>query len=683
MSFYNIYDQGMARVATAKFDVSLGNPQENARQIIQATMQAASEGACLVAFPELSVTGCTVGDLVKQEVLLKQTARALATIANDLADLPVVVVVGAPLRAKGQIYNCAVTIGKGELLCVRAKEYLPRADGSGQARLFSSDLNQVTSSFDYLDGEDQWVDSANSTVAITDVPGLSVAAVVGADGFASYSVADQACTGGGATVLVNIDAHIATVGRQRQLHSDLQAVSARNHCAYLYVNAGAGESSNDSTFDGFAAIYEDGKLLAQSERFVDGTVITYADIDVAGLVYARSEDGVFTSSINAQLPDLDWYRSLVHLALDTESDLGLRRPLERFPFVTSEPGHLEDDCLEAFQIQVQALVRRMRSIGNPNLILGVSGGLDSTHALLVCVQAMDLLGRPRTDIKTYTLPGFATTLHTKTNAQLLCESLGVSFAEIDIRPAATQMLRDLKHPAAEGKPVYDVTFENVQAGLRADYLFRLANHEGGLVVGTGDLSELALGWCTYGVGDHMSHYAVNAGIPKTMMQHLIRWVVKEDLYGPQTGQVLTSILNTEVTPELIPTQPGEEPQSTAASVGPYELHDFTVHYLLRRGFGPRKIAFLQMHAWGDKDKGTWPAGYPAEKQMEFDLPTILKWLRGFYWRFFAGQFKRTCVPNGPKVMDAGALSPRGAWMMPSDACAQAWISEIDQLQAEL
>ena len=355
----------------------------------------------------------------------------------------------------------------------------------------------------------------------------------------------------------------------------------------------------------------------------------------------------------------------------------MEREVDRFPFVPDDPNQLEQDCYEAYNIQVAGLAKRLSAIGQPKIVIGVSGGLDSTHALIVAARAMDLLGRPRTDILGYTLPGFATSARTKTNAIALCESLGVSFKEIDITPAARQMLADIDHPYADGHDDYDVTFENVQAGLRTDYLFRLANHLGGIVLGTGDLSELALGWCTYGVGDQMSHYAVNTGVPKTMIQHLIRWVVSSGQFSPEVGEILLSILGTEISPELVPAKPGQKMQSTQDKIGPYNLQDFNLYYVLRRGARPSKIAFLAEHAWSDASRGDWPAGYPEEDKVSYSLDEIVKWERLFIRRYFTQQFKRSALPNGPKVMAGGSLSPRGDWRMPSDASAEAWLRELD------
>jgi NAD+ synthase (glutamine-hydrolysing) len=358
-------------------------------------------------------------------------------------------------------------------------------------------------------------------------------------------------------------------------------------------------------------------------------------------------------------------------------DIGLRRHVDRFPFVPDDVERLAQDCYEAYSIQVAGLVQRTQAIGQPKAVIGVSGGLDSTHALIVAAKAMDRLERPRSDVLAFTMPGFATGDTSRSLATRLSKALGVTFEEIDIKPAAEQLLKDLDHPAAVGEAAYDVTYENVQAGLRYDYLFRLANQRGGIVVGTGDLSELALGWCTYGVGDQMSHYNVNAGVPKTLIQHLIRWVIDSGQFDAEVNEILGEVLDQEITPELIPTVEGRKAQSTEDSVGPYALQDFTLYHVLRRGYRPSKIAFLAWHAWHDVDAGEWPPGYPPESRPAYDVGSIRHWLEVFCRRFFASQFKRSALPNGPKVSAGGTMSPRGDWRMPSDAAATAWLAEID------
>jgi len=345
--------------------------------------------------------------------------------------------------------------------------------------------------------------------------------------------------------------------------------------------------------------------------------------------------------------------------------------------VPDDPARLDEDCYEAFNIQVSGLAKRLESAGIERVCIGVSGGLDSTHALIVAARAFDLLGRDRKDILGFTMPGFATGEHTKGNALALMEHLGVTGEEIDIRPLAIEMLSSLGHPFASGEPVYDVTFENVQAGLRTDLLFRAANQRGGLVLGTGNMSEIALGWATYGVGDQMSHYNVNAAVPKTLIQHLMRWVIGHDLFGKTVNATLQSILDTKISPELVPQADEGVLQSTEDKIGPYELHDFSIFYLTRFGLKPSKIAFLAHQAWQDTAKGSWPPGLPESQRRAYGLATIRKWLEVFLYRFLTiSQFKRSAMPNGPKVTTGGSLSPRGDWRAPSDGNARLWIDEL-------
>jgi NAD+ synthase (glutamine-hydrolysing) len=391
----------------------------------------------------------------------------------------------------------------------------------------------------------------------------------------------------------------------------------------------------------------------------------------------RLRMGTFDDNRRHHAARTDAFRQVSFRLDPPGGDLGLRRALERFPFVPADPARLEQDCYEAYSIQVAGLEQRLRAIGQPKVVIGVSGGLDSTHALIVAAKAMDREGRPRSDILAFTLPGFATGERTKGNAIRLSKALGVTFAEIDITETARLMLKELGHPFSHGEPVYDITFENVQAGLRTDYLFRAANQRGGIVLGTGDLSELALGWCTYGVGDQMSHYNVNGGVPKTLIQHLIRWVVSSKQFEDEVGEILHSVLDTEITPELVPTGEDEQVQSSEATVGPYSLQDFSLFHVLRYGFRPSKIAFLAWHAWHDAAVGDWPPGFPEDKRPEYSLAEVRHWLEVFVQRFYSfSQFKRSALPNGPKVSAGGSLSPRGDWRAPSDMSARIWLAEV-------
>ena len=484
----------------------------------------------------------------------------------------------------------------------------------------------------------------------------------------------------GATVLANLSGSPITVGRADQRALLARSESARCLAAYVYAAAGRGESTTDLSWDGQTLVYENGVLLAAEDRFPDGDRAAIADVDLDLLRQERMRMGTFDDNRRTHAARTGAFRRIAFALRPVRTDIGLRRAVERFPFVPADVARLAQDCYEAYSIQVAGLVQRLEAIGRPKVVIGVSGGLDSTQALLVAAQAMDRTGRPRTDVLAFSLPGFATGEETSGNAKALMAALGVTAGEIDIRPTATTMLREMGHPFGAGEPVYDVTFENVQAGLRTDYLFRIANQRGGIVLGTGDLSELALGWSTYGVGDQMSHYNVNGGIPKTFIQHLIRWVISTEQFGGETDATLQRILDTEISPELVP---GDELQSTESKVGPYALQDFTLFHVLRYGFRPGRIAFLAWHAWRDAQEGAWPSNFPTEKRGEYDLPEIRRWLEVFLRRYFAfAQFKRSAMPNGPKVLAAGSLSPRGDWRAPSDGTAEAWLADLARWDAE-
>ncbi|WP_420114326.1 NAD(+) synthase [Pseudactinotalea sp.] len=678
-SFRNIYSHGFARVAACTVPVALADPAANAERIVAQVRELDEQAVAVALFPELSVTGYALDDLLLQDPLLDAADAAIVAIAEQTADLLPVVVVGAPLRNGNRLYNCAVVIHRGRVLGVAPKSFLPNYREFYEKRWFAdADVRAGTLVRPHWPGGEGGVPFGNDLLfEAQDVPGLAIHAEVCEDMWVPIPPSAGAALGG-ATVLLNLSASPITVGRADDRHLLARSASARCNAVYAYAAAMAGESTTDLSWDGMTMVYEMGDLLGQSERFPETAQATVVDIDLDRLRQERLRQGSFEDNWRSS-----YFAEPTRIPFTLappEGNHGVRRTLDRFPFVPDDSSRLALDCYEAYNIQVSGLEQRMRSIGSPNLVIGVSGGLDSTHALIVAAKAMDRLGRPRSDILAFTMPGFATSDETKTNAIALSHALGVTFEEVDIRPMATQMLADLGHPFGRGEEVYDVTFENVQAGLRTDYLFRAANQRGGIVVGTGDLSELALGWCTYGVGDQMSHYGVNAGVPKTLMQHLIRWVVSSNQFDDgDVDTTLLSILDTEISPELVPAKEGEGPQSTQAIIGPYALQDFTLFHLLRRGARPGKIAFLAEATWKDADGGAWPSGYPTDDRVAYDLATIKHWMGVFYRRFFGNQFKRSALPNGPKVTSGGALSPRGDWRMPSDALASAWLAEVEQI----
>lgn len=671
MDFYSAYAQGFARVAAITVPVAIANPAANAERVIEEARKAHEEHVAVAVFPELGLSGYSIDDLFLQDTLLDGVRRAIDAIVSASVDLLPVLVVGAPLARGTRVYNCAVVIHRGEVLGVAPKSYLPNYREFYERRWFAPGDDTHGEFIEINDDEVPF--GPDLVFRATDVEGLALHVEICEDFWVPIPPSAEAALAG-ATVLANLSGSPITVGRAEDRRLLVRSASARCSAAYLYAAAGQGESTTDLSWDGQTLLYECGDLLAEGERFPASAVHTVADVDLDRIRQERLRQGSFDD--NRRGAGETEFR-VVEFDLEPPSgDIGLRRKVDRFPFVPDDPARLALDCYEAYNIQVSGLEQRIVAIGAPKAVIGVSGGLDSTHALIVAAKAMDRLGRPRSDIHAFTMPGFATGATTKSYATRLSTALGVTFEEIDIRPAAEQMLGDLGHPYANGEKVYDVTFENVQAGLRYDYLFRLANHRGGIVVGTGDLSELALGWCTYGVGDQMSHYTVNAGVPKTLVQHLIRWVISHGEFDEDTNEVLGEILEQEITPELIPAEAGTKPQATEDSVGPYNLQDFTLFHVVRRGYRPSKIAFLAWHAWRDVSTGEWPPGFPASAHVAYDLPTVKRWLEVFVRRFFANQFKRSALPNGPKVSAGGTMSPRGDWRMPSDASPAAWLAEL-------
>jgi NAD+ synthase (glutamine-hydrolysing) len=674
VDFRSAYSHGFARVAACTVPVSVADPETNADAVLEQARACHEQAVAVAIFPELALTGYSIDDLFLQDAVLEAVETALQRIVDESRDLLPVLVVGAPLVHGNRVHNCAVVVHKGRVLGVAPKSYLPTYREFYERRHFApgDDHRGETTTLWGVDvpfGPDLLFRSA-------DVPDLVLHVEVCEDMWVPVPPSAEAALAG-ATVLANLSGSPITVGRAEDRRLLVRSASARCQAAYVYAAAGQGESTTDLSWDGQTMVYECGELLVETERFPLEPRRSVADVDLDRLRQERLRMGTFDDNRRTLQARVGAFRT-VEFTLDPPAgDIGLCRKVDRFPFVPDDPDRLRLDCFEAYNIQVSGLEQRLRAIGQPKVVIGVSGGLDSTHALIVAARAMDRLGRPRSDILAYTLPGFATGETTRGNATSLSKALGVSFEELDIKPAARQMLGDLEHPFASGEPVYDVTFENVQAGLRTDYLFRIANHRGGIVLGTGDLSELALGWATYGVGDQMSHYTVNAGVPKTLIQHLIRWVISEGFFDDEVNKVLQVIVEQEITPELVPTEEGERPQSTEESIGPYALQDFNLFHVLRYGYRPSKIAFLAERAWSDPVAGEWPPGFPEDLRPSYDLATIRHWLEVFIKRFFAfSQFKRSALPNGPKVSSGGALSPRGEWRAPSDGNAEAWLAEL-------
>jgi NAD+ synthase (glutamine-hydrolysing) len=673
MTFRSLYRHGFVRVAACTTRTSLADPATNAQSILTMARQCHGQSVAVAVFPELGLSSYAISDLLQQTTLLDAVEEAIGTILTGSRDLMPLLLVGAPIRHDGALYNCAIAIHRGQLLGVVPKVHLPNYREFYEPRHFVSGDGAAGGSIALAGRTVPF--GTDLLFAAEDIRNLVVHAEICEDVWVPNPPSGIAATAG-ATVLANLSASNITIGKAETRRLLCRSQSARCLAAYLYAAAGAGESTTDLAWDGQASIFENGATLAETERFPTEDQAAVADVDLDLLAQERLQMGSFDTNRRRHATPFRRIGFTVH-APDT--DVGFRRRVERFPFVPADVERLEQDCYEAYNIQVSGLAQRLKATGVKKAVIGISGGLDSTQALLVCAQAFDLLGLPRSGILAYTMPGFATSDHTKTNAWRLMESLGATASELDIKPAARQMLSDLGHPYSTGVSQYDITFENVQAGLRTDYLFRLANHNNGLVIGTGDLSELSLGWCTYGVGDQMAHYNVNAGVPKTLIQHLIRWIIGTQRFEDDVLQTLEAILATEISPELVPVGEGEVPQSTEAKIGPYALQDFTLFHILRYGFVPSKIAFLALHAWSDVEAGAWPPHFHADRRVAYDLKQIRHWMQVFLTRFFAfSQFKRSAMPNGPKVSSGGSLSPRGDWRAPSDGNAAAWLKELER-----
>jgi NAD+ synthase (glutamine-hydrolysing) len=673
MNFRSLYRHGFARVAACTTRTSIADPQANARTILRMASDCDRRAVALAVFPELCVSGYAIGDLLQQTALLDAVEAAIGEIARGSATLLPLLLVGAPLRHNGALYNCAIAIHRGHILGVVPKIHLPNYREFYETRHFASGDGQTGG--DILLAGTKIPFGTDLMFAADDINGFVVHAEICEDVWVPVPPSSDAALAG-ATILANLSASNITIGKAETRKLLCRSQSARCLAAYLYAAAGAGESTTDLAWDGQASVFENGVTLVETERFPSEDQAAVADIDLDLLRQERLQMGSFDTNRRRNARE---YRTIGFTLAPPTGDVGFLRTFERFPFVPADVARLEQDCYEAYNIQVSGLMQRLQATGIQKVVIGISGGLDSTQALIVCAQAFDQLKLPRANILAYTMPGFATSDHTKGNAWALMQALGVTAAELDIKPAAIQMLGDIGHPYADGADQYDITFENVQAGLRTDYLFRLANHNGGIVIGTGDLSELALGWCTYGVGDQMAHYNVNAGVPKTLIQHLIRWIVGTKRFPDDVCATLDAIVSTEITPELIPAGAGEIPQSTEAKIGPYALQDFTLFYILRYGFPPSKVAFMALHTWEDATRGAWPPHFPPERRKEYDLATIRHWMKVFLQRFFAfSQFKRSAMPNGPKVSGGGSLSPRGDWRAPSDGNAAVWLAELER-----
>ncbi len=657
--FFNLYRHGFVRVALATPTVRVADPAHNAMTTLALMREAARRKALVAVFPELGLSAYTCEDLFHQRALVRASEDALARLLEGTRSLPLAAFVGLPVVVEGLLYNCAALVCRGRVLGVVPKTFLPNYREFYELRQFTP-ADAASCSEIVLAGQKSPF-GTNLLFRLAEQPRLALAAEICEDLWVPAPPSSYAALAG-ATVIANLSASNVVIGKHQYRRELASNQSARCIAAYLYSAAGLGESTTDLAWDGHAIAYENGSLLAESRRFANEPQLTVADVDLERLEADRMRQNSFGESVRRHRAEVARFRSIEFSLPLPGGVLPLERSVPRFPYVPSDPATRDARCEEVYRIQVQGLATRMRATGTKKLVIGISGGLDSTQALLVCARVMDELTLPRKNILAYTMPGFATTVRTRSSAWQLMRAIGASAEEIDIRPSCERMLKDIGHPYAKGRKVYDVAFENVQAGERTSHLFRLANHHGGMVVGTGDLSELALGWCTYGVGDHMSHYNVNVSVPKTLIRYLIGWVAQSGQFDKAVQSALARVLATDISPELVPgTRRGQPVQLTESVIGPYELQDFHLYFSLRYGYAPAKIAFLAWNAWREV--------YP--------LATIRKWLRVFIERFFAtSQFKRSALPNGPKVGSGGSLSPRGDWRAPSDGTAAAWLADL-------
>jgi len=678
VSFFNLYRHNFVRIAAAIPEVRVADPVFNAEQTIGLMKEAAARQALLVLFPELGLSGYSCEDLFHQQALLNASEEALARVVTASRDIPVIGVAGMPLRVESLLFNCAVVFYAGRILGVVPKTYLPNYREFYELRQFTPGDFAPRDLID-IAGQHGVPFGSHLLFRLEKMPLFTFHVEICEDLWVPIPPSSLAALAG-ATVLVNLSASNITVGKADYRRQLVANQSARCMAVYAYTAAGIGESTTDLAWDGHGMIYENGICIAESRRFSYRQQLVTGDADLDRISLDRMRQNSFSQAAH-RYPETSTFR-IVPVAAEPPCDgaVPLERVYERYPYAPAEPATREERCREIVDIQVQGLVQRLRAIPADKVVIGISGGLDSTQALIVCARAMDVMGAPRTNILAYTMPGFGTTPRTLEQARRLMAAIGCTAREIDIRPSCTQMLKDIGHPFAGGQPVFDIAFENVQAGERTSHLFRFANMHNAPVVGTGDLSEIALGWCTYGVGDQMAHYHVNASIPKTLIQYLIRYAAGAGDLGAAASAVLLDVLGTAISPELLPArEEGQPAHDTEAVVGPFALQDFYLYYTLRFGFLPQKVAYLAWNAWHDRSRGDWP-DIPEHERHQYGIAEIKKWLEVFLRRFFEeSQYKRSALPNAPKVGSGGSLSPRGDYRAPSDAGASTWLAQLNAI----
>jgi len=683
-NFRNLYSHNFARVAVAIPRCRIADPEFNAQETISLAKRAQKKGAMLTVFPELGLSAYTCEDLFHQRILLDACETALIAIKKASATLSLIMIVGLPLRVDHQLFNCAAVIYGGKIQGIVPKNYLPNYGEFYEIRQFSPAENAISKQITLL-GTSVPFDT-NLLFEVENIPLLRFHVEICEDVWVTIPPSSFGALAG-ASILINLSASNAIAGKAMHRRQLIAQQSIRCLSAYLYASASDGESSTDLAWDGHGMIYENGKLLAESERFLDNSQIIFADIDLELLHRERVRRNTFSQSVRNYASEIAKFK-IINFKLDLrlDKDLPLMRNIERFPYIPSNPKHREEYYTDVYNIQIQALAQRLSSSKVRKLVIGISGGLDSTYALLICAKVMDRLSLPRSNILAYTMPGFATSDRTLLQAMQIMQMVGVTATEIDIRPSCLQMFKDLGHPYAEKQEKFDITFENVQAGERTSHLFRLANFNGAIVIGTSDLSELALGWCTYGVGDHMSHYNINAGVPKTLVRQMVSWLAENNTISTPYSNLLLDVLNTEISPELVPEKNNTKSDHiTEKSIGPYDLQDFNLYYTLHYGFSPSKIAFLAFSAWKQEVENP-ESLYDTLRinQNSYSLAEIKCNLKIFLSRFFQNsQFKRSCVPNSPKVNNSGSLSPRSDWRAPSDSEATIWLEDLQHVPDQL
>ena len=647
-------DLGFLRVCAATPSLRVADVDFNVSRIIDAAGKAGKQGVQVLAFPEMAVTGYTIGDLVQHGALLSKAREGLRRVADASKDSGMLIVLGMPIEAEQKLFNCAVAVNAGRILGIVPKTFLPTYREFYEARWFASGADALTDEIELLGQNVPF--GTDILFRLNGVDSAVVGVEICEDLWVPLSPHEHQALAG-ATVLVNLSASNELIGKADWRRTMAASESGRCVAAYCYVSSGTGESSNDVVFGGHSIIAENGTILGESARLSPDVQLTICDIDLDRLAHDRRVTTSFQDAAQ---------QAKTFITIDAEvgdpAPKQLYRTLDSHPFVPADPMRRAERCRDIFSMQTAALAKKLSGAGKARIVLGVSGGLDSTLALLVAIKTMDFLKLPRKNVHAYSLPGFGTTQRTKANAQKLCKALGVSFESIDITKTCESHLKDLEHDGL----AEDVVFENVQARYRTELLFNKANQLDGIVLGTGDLTEIALGWCTF-AGDHISHYHVNASVPKTLVRFLVRWVADEDLADSVAQKVLYDVIDTPISPELQRPKKGRIAQKSEDIIGPVELADFYLYPFIRFGVRPGKILYLANE---------------AAKQGLFDeqytLDELRGWMNSFLKRFFANQFKRTCMPEGPKLGSV-SLSPRGDWRMPSDAEVRLWLDDLEAM----